>query len=240
MITIIPAIDIIDGQCVRLTRGDYSSKKVYHSDPVEIARHYEAAGIRRLHLVDLDGAKNKTITNGHVLEEIAAQTNLWIDFGGGIQSDEDIETAFGYGARKITAGSIAVKDQVLVSRWIEIYGPEKIILGADVIERKIAIHGWQEQSDYNLFDFLTQYRKKGITDIICTDVSKDGMLSGPAFSLYSEIKAFWPDCFLIASGGISSIDDVRKLNELSIDGVIIGKALYEGKINVKDLEEFIC
>jgi phosphoribosylformimino-5-aminoimidazole carboxamide ribotide isomerase len=240
MIQIIPAIDIINGQCVRLRRGDYNTKKIYHSDPVEIARQYESAGIKRLHLVDLDGAKNKGIANGRILQDIASQTGLWIDFGGGIQSDEDIETAFSCGARQITAGSIAVKDQLLVSRWITHYGAEKIILGADVIAGKIAIHGWQEQSDYGLFDFLKQYRDKGITQVICTDVDKDGMLSGPAFSLYSEIKAFWPECFLIASGGISTIEDIRKLNVLAIDGVIVGKALYEGTVHLEALQEFLC
>jgi phosphoribosylformimino-5-aminoimidazole carboxamide ribotide isomerase len=240
MITIIPAIDIIDGQCVRLTRGNYDTKKVYHDDPVEIALQYEQAGIRRLHLVDLDGAKNKKITNGHVLKTIATRTNLWIDFGGGIQSETDIETAFSLGARQITAGSIAVKNQTMVCRWTEKYGAEKIILGADVIDHRIAIHGWQEQSAVDLFDFLALYRKKGLFHIICTDVSKDGMLSGPAFTLYQEIKAFWPQSFLIASGGISCIDDVRRLNELSIDGVIIGKALYEGNIRLEELKEFLC
>ena len=240
MIIIIPAIDIIDGQCVRLTRGNYDTKKVYHDDPAEIARQYEEAGIRHLHLVDLDGAKKKKIVNKHVLEKIAAQTGLWIDFGGGIQSETDIETAFSLGARQITAGSIAVKDQTMVCRWIEKYGAEKIILGADVIDRKIAIHGWQEQSTVDLFDFLSLYREKGLSHIICTDVSKDGMLSGPAFNLYSEIKEFWPESFLIASGGISTLEDIRKLNELSIDGVIIGKALYEDKIHVEELKEFLC
>jgi phosphoribosylformimino-5-aminoimidazole carboxamide ribotide isomerase len=240
MITIIPAIDIINGKCVRLTRGDYGSKKVYHNDPVEVAKHYEDAGIRRLHLVDLDGAKNKKITNGQVLQKIDSQTGLWIDFGGGIQSDNDIAAAFGWGAQQITAGSIAVKRPTLVTRWIEKYGADRIILGADVMNGKIAIHGWQEQSAYDFFDFLALYRGKGITHIICTDVSKDGMLSGPAFSLYSEIKAFWPDCFLIASGGISTIEDIRTLNKLAIDGVIIGKALYEGTIQLEELKEFLC
>lgn len=240
MITIIPAIDIINGQCVRLTQGDYDTKKVYGGDPVDIARQYESAGITRLHLVDLDGARNKKVTNGKILEQIAAHTKLWIDFGGGIQSDEDIKIALDCGAHQITAGSVAVKDTEMVRRWIEEYGAEKIILGADVINGKIAIHGWQEQSNLDLFAFLSQYRKKGLSNIICTDVSRDGMLSGPAFALYNQIKEFWPESYLIASGGISSITDIHRLNELYIDGVIIGKALYEGKINLDGLGEFLC
>lgn len=235
MIEIIPAIDIIGGKCVRLTQGDYQRKKIYNENPLEVARQFENAGLRRLHLVDLDGAKAKRIINYHVLEQIATHTNLQIDFGGGVQSDVDIELAFECGASQITGGSIAIKNRPLFLSWLEKYGSEKIILGADVKNDKIAISGWREISDISLMDFLADFQAQGIKYAICTDVSKDGLLQGAAFELYKKIRSQFPGMRLIASGGISSLDDIQRLHDLGIHGAIIGKAFYEGKIQLCEL-----
>jgi len=236
---IIPAIDIIGGNCVRLTKGDYSTKKEYSSNPVDIARSYEEHGISRLHLVDLDGAREKKVINGHVLQEIASKTGLTIDFGGGIQSKEDIELVFNAGASQVTGGSIAVKDENLFREWILKYGPEKIILGADVRDRKIAVHGWQQDSGIDLFDFLDKYIELGIEYVICTDVSRDGVLEGPAVELYRDMLNSYPGLKLIASGGVSCIDDLDDLVQSGVYGVIIGKAIYEKRIELKELERFL-
>lgn len=239
MIEIIPAIDIIEGKCVRLSKGDYDSKKVYNENPVEVAKEFEANGIRRLHVVDLDGAKSHHIVNYRILEKIATQTSLIIDFGGGIKSDEDLDIAFSSGAQMITGGSIAVKEPELFSEWISKYGSDKIILGADVKDKKIAVSGWKEGTDVELMPFLDQYIKKGIKKVICTDIECDGMLQGPSTNLYKEILEEYPSLYLIASGGVSCIDDIIKLEEAKVPAVIFGKALYEGKIQLKDLKIFI-
>ncbi len=239
MIEIIPAIDIIEGKCVRLSKGDYDSKKVYNENPVEVAKEFEANGIRRLHVVDLDGAKSHHIVNYRILEKIATQTSLIIDFGGGIKSDEDLDIAFNSGAQMITGGSIAVKEPELFSEWISKYGSDKIILGADVKDKKIAVGGWKEGTDVELMPFLDQYIKKGIKKVICTDIDCDGMLQGPSTDLYKEILKEFPSLYLIASGGVSCIDDIIKLEEAKVPAVIFGKALYEGNIQLKDLKIFI-
>ncbi len=240
MITIIPAIDIIDGHCVRLTGGDFSRKKVYSSDPLSIARQFEDASVKRLHLVDLDGAKAGKIKNAAVLKNIAAKTNLQIDFGGGIQSDADLELAFQSGASQITAGSIAVKNRALTLRWIGRFGAEKIILGADVKNGNIAVSGWQETSALNLIEFVESYVDAGMRYIISTNVARDGRMLGPDFDLYTNLKRRFPQLFVIASGGVRSVSDIKKLNDAGIDGVIIGKALYENTITLNDLKEFLC
>ena len=236
---IIPAIDIIEGKCVRLTKGDYSTKIIYNEDPLEAAKMFENHGIQYLHLVDLDGARSQKIVNYKVLEEIASKTSLQIDFGGGLKSDADLKIAFESGATQITGGSIAVKDPELFETWIINYGSEKIILGADVNNRKIAVSGWTEDSELELFPFVENYLQKGIQYVICTDISKDGMLEGPSFDLYRELLEQWEDIKLIASGGISKMDDLYKLKELDCEAAIIGKAIYEGRISMKDLEKFI-
>ncbi|MDP1817178.1 MAG: 1-(5-phosphoribosyl)-5-[(5-phosphoribosylamino)methylideneamino]imidazole-4-carboxamide isomerase [Leadbetterella sp.] len=240
MIQVIPAIDIIDGKCVRLTQGDYEQKKIYNEDPAEVAKEFEDAGIKRLHLVDLDGAKEKRIINHKVLEKIANSTKLIIDFGGGIQSDEDIQKAFDFGAKMITGGSIAVKNQEMFLGWLEKFGPEKIILGADAKDEMIAISGWQESTKVSVFDFIQEYLKKGIKYTISTDVAKDGLLQGPSFELYEKMQAKFSDLHIIASGGVSEMKDLEKLNDQGVFGVIVGKAIYEGKIGLKELEKFIC
>lgn len=240
MITIIPAIDIIEGNCVRLSKGDFSTKKIYNENPLEIAKIYESTGIDRLHLVDLDGARQKHIVNWKVLEKVAAQTKLKVDFGGGLQSNHDLEIAFQCGAQQITAGSIAVKNKPLVLEWLIKYGSDKIILGADVKDEKIAVFGWLEQTEIDLLEYLEDYFGKGISTTICTDIGRDGMLEGPAFDLYLKIRKRFHDLEVIASGGISQISDVERLNELGIDGVIIGKALYEGSIKLEELQPFLC
>jgi len=237
---IYPAIDIIDGKCVRLTQGDYGQKKIYNEDPAEVAKEFEDAGIKRLHLVDLDGAKEKRIINHKVLEKIANSTDLIIDFGGGIQSDVDIQKAFDFGAKMITGGSIAVKNQEMFLGWLERYGPEKIILGADAKDEKIAISGWQESTEVSVFDFIQEYLKKGIKYTISTDVAKDGLLQGPSFDLYEKMQVKFSDLHIIASGGVSEMKDLEKLNDQGVFGVIVGKAIYEGKISLKELEKFIC
>jgi len=231
---IIPAIDIIDGKCVRLTKGDYSTRKTYRDNPLDAAREFEAYGIRYLHLVDLDGAKSKHIVNHHVLHAIATKTSLKIDFGGGIKSDEDVRIAFENGAAQITGGSIAQQQPALFQRWLTTYGADKIILGADSHHRKIATNGWQQQSEEDVVDFISAYEKEGVRYVICTDIARDGMLEGPSTDLYREIIAR-TNIQLIASGGITSIDDLLTLQALGCEGAIIGKAIYEGKIGLKEL-----
>ncbi|MCL4151972.1 UNVERIFIED_CONTAM: hypothetical protein GTU68_050604 [Idotea baltica] len=236
---IIPAIDIIDGKCVRLSKGDYSTKKIYNESPLEVAKQFEDHGIKHLHLVDLDGAKASHIVNYKVLESIASKTNLEIDFGGGLKSDDDLKIAFNSGAKQITGGSIAVKDADTFKSWITNYGANKIILGADAMGEKIAISGWLEESDKELIPFIQAYQKEGIEYVICTDISKDGMLQGPSFELYQRILKDTPKIKLIASGGISTFDELPKLAELGCEGTIIGKAIYENRISLKQLEEYI-
>lgn len=238
MIELIPAIDLIDGKCVRLTQGDYSTKKIYNEDPLETAKRFEACGIRRLHVVDLDGARQGHIINYRTLEKLAVHTSLVIDFGGGLKKDADLEIAFESGARMITGGSIAVKDPDTFASWIERYGSERIILGADAKDKRIAVSGWEEATEIELIPFIAAYHDKGIRKVICTDISRDGMLQGAAVDLYKEIQAAVPVC-LIASGGVSSIADIEKLSAAGIPAVIFGKALYEGKIRLKDLEGLI-
>ncbi len=235
MINIIPAIDIIDGKCVRLTQGDYKQKKEYSADPLAIAQSFEKAGIKYLHIVDLEGAKAGQIINAKTLQSIAQNTNLHIDFGGGIKSEKDLELAFECGAKQVTIGSIAVTNRPLFLSWLNKYGADKIILGADVSNGYIAIHGWQEQSKLELFDFLKGYIKEGVKSVICTDISKDGLLQGTALDLYQKIKNQFPTLQLIASGGVTTLNDIHVLNEMHCDGVIIGKAIYEGNIKVTDL-----
>ena len=232
---IIPAIDIIEGKCVRLSKGDYSTKKIYNEDPLEVAKSFEGAGLQYLHLVDLDGAKAKHIVNWKVLEKLATRTELNIDFGGGVKSDEDLRIAFESGATQITGGSIAVKEPVLFASWITKYGANKIILGADAMEGKIAVSGWQEDTDQEVEAFIADYVAKGIQYVISTDISKDGMLEGPSFDLYKSILEKLPEIKLIASGGVSSIDDLIKLKEDGLEGAIVGKAIYENKVTLDDL-----
>jgi phosphoribosylformimino-5-aminoimidazole carboxamide ribotide isomerase len=232
---IIPAIDIIDGKCVRLTQGDYNQKKVYNEDPLEVAKAFADAGVTRLHLVDLDGARAKHIVNHKVLERIANNTNLHIDFGGGLKKDDDLRIAFECGARQITGGTVAVKDPELFLSWLERFGPERIILGADVKNGKIAVSGWEEESQEELLPFLERYLAAGVRYAICTDVSKDGLLAGSAKELYAQIRAEFPDLQLIASGGVTAIEEVEELREMGCFGAIIGKAIYEGRISLKDL-----
>jgi len=233
---IIPAIDIIDGKCVRLTKGDYSTQKIYNQNPVEAAKEFEAAGIQYLHLVDLDGARSGSIVNHKVLNDVATQTNLIIDFGGGVKSDADLKIAFDNGANQITAGSIAVKNPEEVYKWIAKYGTEKIILGADCLNRKIAIQGWQDSTDLDVIDFIKNYKIKGISNVICTDISKDGMLQGAANELYTEILDN-VNINLIASGGVTTINDVLQMQKIGCEGVIIGKAIYEGNVTLTQLRE---
>ncbi|WP_238764403.1 1-(5-phosphoribosyl)-5-[(5-phosphoribosylamino)methylideneamino]imidazole-4-carboxamide isomerase [Maribellus maritimus] len=238
-IEIIPAIDIIEGKCVRLSQGDYSRKKVYNENPLEVAKMFENAGICRLHLVDLDGAKAKHIVNYKVLETIATKTELVIDFGGGLKSNDDLKIAFNSGAAMVTGGSIAVKEKETFLQWIENYGSEKIILGADAKDGKIAVSGWLEATELSVIDFIEGFSKKGVEKVISTDISRDGMLSGPSFDLYHEIMNLLPDLEIIASGGIASMDDILKLDEIGVPGVITGKAIYENKISLKEIENFI-
>ncbi|MDX1942119.1 MAG: 1-(5-phosphoribosyl)-5-[(5-phosphoribosylamino)methylideneamino]imidazole-4-carboxamide isomerase [Saprospiraceae bacterium] len=232
---IIPAIDIIDGKCVRLTQGDYAQKTIYNEDPVEVAKEFEAAGLTRLHLVDLDGAKASRIVNHKVLEAIALQTNLWIDFGGGLKSDADVKIAFESGAKQITGGTVAIKNPALFLGWLEKYGAERIILGADVKDGNIAVSGWQEQSTTDLFTFLCGYVEKNVENVICTDISKDGLLQGSAIGLYEEILKRFPGLKLIASGGVTTMEEIQKLREIGCFGAIVGKAIYEGRLRLDDL-----
>ena len=236
---IIPAIDIIDGKCVRLSKGDFATKKIYNENPLEVAKKFEAHGIQFLHLVDLDGAKSSKIVNHKILEQIATKTNLKIDFGGGLKSNSDIQIAFESGANQVTGGSIAVKNPILFQEWISNYGAENIILGADVFNEKVAVSGWQEESNENLIPFIQNYQKNGIQYIICTDIAKDGMLEGPSFDLYKKILSQVSGINLIASGGISTFDELPQLAKLGCEGTIIGKAIYENRISLKQLENYI-
>lgn len=238
MFQIIPAIDIIDGKCVRLTKGDYRTKKIYNENPAEVAKAFEDSGIKRLHLVDLDGAKLKKVVNYKVLDKIARSTGLTIDFGGGVQSDEDIQKVFDFGATQITGGSIAVKDRERFVSWISKYGGKKIILGADTKNEKIAISGWEEDSGNDIYDFVKGYFSEGIQYIISTDVDKDGLLKGPSFSLYAKLKNQFPELNIIASGGVSQMTDIEKLASQKLYGVIVGKAIYEGHISLKQIHDF--
>ncbi|WP_055445895.1 1-(5-phosphoribosyl)-5-[(5-phosphoribosylamino)methylideneamino]imidazole-4-carboxamide isomerase [Lacinutrix mariniflava] len=236
---IIPAIDIIDGKCVRLSKGDYNTKKIYNESPLEVAKEFEDAGIKHLHVVDLDGAKAKHIVNHKVLEQIASKTNLSIDFGGGLKTNEDLKIAFNSGASQITGGSIAVKNPEIFQEWLIKYGSDKIILGADCNNENIAISGWLEESDLKVIPFIQDYQTKGASYVICTDISKDGMLEGPSFELYERILKETKNVKLIASGGISTFDELPKLAEMGCEGVIIGKAIYENRISLKQLENYI-
>ncbi len=233
---LIPAIDILDGKCVRLTKGDYTTQKVYNTNPVEVAKEFEANGIRFLHLVDLDGAKSKHIVNYKVLESISQATSLHIDFGGGIKSNEDVKIAFESGANQLTGGSIAVQEPALFLSWLEHYGPERILLGADANQRMIATQGWLATSGLDVVDFIRSFEQKGIQSVVCTDISKDGMLQGPSLDLYKEIMQE-TGVQLIASGGVSSIDDLQQLKKLGCAGAIIGKAIYEGRITLNELSK---
>jgi phosphoribosylformimino-5-aminoimidazole carboxamide ribotide isomerase len=239
MIEIIPAIDIIEGKCVRLSQGDYEKKKVYNEDPLEVAKAFEDHGLKRLHLVDLEGAKAKHVINLKVLEKVATKTSLIIDFGGGIKSDDDIRSVFNAGADQATAGSIAVKEPEKVTGWMDKYGPDKIILGADVKDKQVAITGWHDVTGMSLFDLLEQYVSRGTEYVICTDISKDGMLQGSSVELYKEIVEKYSEIKLIASGGVTSIEEIFRLEEIGVFGAIIGKAIYEGKVALKDLAKFV-
>ncbi len=253
---IIPAVDIIDGKCVRLTKGDYATKKIYNEDPLEVAKTFEGHGMQYLHLVDLDGAREKRIINYRILEQIATRTSLIIDFGGGLNSDSDLEIAFNSGASQITGGSIAVRQKEVFLKWLKQHGPDKIILGADAENEKVAISGWQEETNEKLIPFIKAYMNQGVRNVICTDISKDGMLQGPAIELYRKILAntkitrtrvtgsgvedeIVAGIMLIASGGIAELEDLYQLSEIGCDGAILGKAIYEHKIELKELETFI-
>ncbi len=238
-ITIIPAIDLIDAKCVRLSQGDYNQKTVYNENPLEVAKMFEDAGITRLHLVDLDGAKAQHIVNYKVLETIASKTKLVIDFGGGLKTDNDLKIAFESGAQMVTGGSIAVKDRETFLSWIETYGAEKIILGADAKDKMIAVSGWQEVSELPILEFIQSYTSQGIQKVISTDIARDGMLSGPSIDLYKEIMDKFDGLELIASGGIASMKDIHELNEMGVPGVITGKAIYEKKISLNEISKFI-
>ena len=235
MIELIPAIDIINGQCVRLTKGDYDQKTVYSDSPAKVAAEFEAIGFKRLHVVDLDGAKSKHIVNSQVLRDITTATGLSVDFGGGIKTDEDIETAFECGAQMVTVGSIAVTHPDVFIAWLEKYGPDRLILGADVRNGKISINGWKEDSTEELLPFLRKYVDAGVKNVLCTEISKDGTLAGPAIGLYQQVMKEYPMLHLIASGGVSSIDDITALDVAGIPAVVFGKAIYEGRINLKEL-----
>lgn len=232
---IIPAIDIIDGKCVRLTHGDYNQKKIYNENPLEVAKEFEDAGIKRLHLVDLDGAKEGVIKNWKVLEAISAKTSLLIDFGGGIKTEKDVQIVFNSGAALATVGSIAVKDEETFTDWLNKFGSKKFLLGADVKDEKITVSGWMEQTEIRIYDFIEKYFEKGVTQLFCTDISKDGALQGPSTGLYKNILQKFPELHFIASGGVSSVEDVHQLLEIGCKGVIIGKAIYEGRIKLNEL-----
>ena len=235
MIELIPAIDIIQGQCVRLTKGDYNQTKVYSTNPVDVAREFERLGFKRLHVVDLDGAKSRHIVNEEVLRSITTNTNLVVDFGGGIKTQEDIEKAFDAGASMVTVGSIAVTEPELFYEWLGKYGAHRMILGADVRNGKISINGWKEDSEMDLLPFLKGFIDKGVRNVLCTEISKDGTLQGPAIELYKEVMAAYPDLHLIASGGVSSTEDIFELERAGIPAVVFGKAFYEGKIDTGKL-----
>ena len=235
MIELIPAIDIIDGQCVRLTKGDYGQKTVYSSSPADVAAQFEAMGCKRLHVVDLDGAKSKHVVNDAVLKAITSRTNLTVDFGGGIKTDEDIDKAFQAGAAMVTVGSVAVTSPDLFGKWLDTYGAERMILGADVRDGRISINGWKEDSSEELLPFLRKYVDMGVRNVLCTEISKDGTLEGPATTLYSSVMDAYPQLYLIASGGVSSIEDIRELESHNIPAVVFGKAFYEGRIDLAEL-----
>lgn len=235
---IIPAIDIIEGKCVRLTHGDYAQKKIYNEHPLEVAKSLEDAGLKRLHLVDLDGAKAGAVKNWRVLEAIAGKTSMVIDFGGGIKSEKDVQIVFDSGAALATVGSMAVKEKETFVQWLTKFGADKFFLGADVKKEKITVSGWMEQTDIWIYDFIEEYREKGIQQIFCTDVSKDGALEGPSTELYKNIVQKFPALHFVASGGVSSLDDVYALQEIGCKGVIIGKAIYEGRVQLQDLKTF--
>ena len=235
---VIPAIDLIGGKCVRLSQGDYSRKTDYHDDPLEMAKRFEGVGLSRLHLVDLDGAKAKKIVNGDVLQRICSGTQLAVDFGGGIQAQEELEKAFALGARQVTGGSIAVRNPSLFETWIDTFGADRIILGADAKDKKIAVGGWEETTALELIPFIRGYYQKGIREVICTDVAKDGLLQGPSFDLYTEILQELPDLKLIASGGVSCLKDLEDLQKIGVYGTIVGKAYYEGKVSLEELAQF--
>jgi phosphoribosylformimino-5-aminoimidazole carboxamide ribotide isomerase len=238
MLTIIPAIDIIEGKCVRLSKGDYSQKTIYNEDPVEVAKAFEDHGIKRLHLVDLDGAKAKHVVNWKILEKISGQTRMVIDFGGGLKSDKDLHIVFNGGAAMATVGSVAVKERDLFCSWLDNYGADKIILGADVNERMIAIEGWKEVTQIDILNFLDEYLKRGVKNVLCTDISKDGMLEGTSLELYKELVQHFRHMALIASGGITKIEELSQLDEIGVAGAIIGKAIYEGKISLDELKRY--
>jgi len=239
MIEIIPAIDVLDGKCVRLSQGDYDQKKVYDEDPLEVAKRFEDHGLHRLHLVDLDGARANRVINYRVLERIASRTSLIIDFGGGLKSDYDLQIAFDNGAQMVTGGSVAVKNPAVFQRWIDKFGGTSIILGADCRNNRIAIDGWTENTEEDVFSFIENWRKQGILKVICTDISKDGTLEGPNVELYRKIREQDPEIHLIASGGTACLEDIDRLEEAHIPGVIIGKAIYEGRIDIKELSKRI-
>lgn len=239
MIELVPAIDMIEGKCVRLTQGDYDTQKIYNESPLEVAKQFQDAGVTRLHMVDLDGAKAGHIVNYRMLEKVASHTDLSIDFGGGLKSDDDLHIAFDCGAQMVTGGSIAVKNPDLFLSWITRYGSERIILGADAKEKKIAISGWKEGTAIDLIPFIKDYQSKGISKVICTDIARDGMLQGPAVKLYQEMQQEMPGLYVIASGGVSSMEDIERLEEANIPAVIFGKAIYEGQISLKEIETFI-
>jgi len=239
MIEIIPAIDLIDGKCVRLIQGDFEQKTKYNDNPLEVAKAFEDAGIKRLHMVDLDGARQKKIVNHKVLELVAKNTNLHIDFGGGLQSDNDIKVAFECGAKQVTGGSIAIRNPELFEGWLSTYGPEKIILGADARNGMIAVSGWQEVTEVSVNEIIAKFKAKGAKYVLSTDVAKDGMLQGPSFELYADIQKAFPDIKVIASGGISAVHEIEKLNEMGVFGVVMGKAYYEGRIKLSELKKFL-
>lgn len=239
MIKLIPAIDIIDGRCVRLTKGNYNEKTIYHENPVDVAKEFEQLGLTRLHLVDLDGAKSDHVININVLKAISTQTNLHVDFSGGIKSDDDIKDVFNNGANMVTIGSVAVNNPDLFNKWIKEYGPQKIILGADIKNGSIAINGWKDETKKSIYSFLEHYISLGIINILCTDITKDGTLSGPAYNLYTEILRRFPEINLIASGGVSSNEDIIKLDKLGVKAVVFGKAYYEHKIDIKTLMQYV-
>ena len=234
---IIPAIDLIEGKCVRLTQGDYAQKKIYNEKPLEVAKQFEDAGLMRLHLVDLDGAKAKKVVNWKVLETIASKTSLHVDFGGGVQSDDDLRVVFECGAKQVTGGSVAVKQPDLFESWLKTYGGEKIILGADARNEKIAVSGWEEGTEFWVYDFVEKYQEKGVKYIISTDVAKDGLLQGPSFDLYKNLQDRGPDLHVIASGGVSDMGDLEQLAEMNLYGVIVGKAIYEGRVTLAELSK---
>jgi len=236
---IIPAIDVIDGKCVRLEKGDFDKKIIYHNNPVEVAKDFEAVGIKRLHIVDLDGAKGQSLKNIKTLESISKNTSLVIDFGGGLKTTEDLHSVFDAGAAMVSVGSVTIKDPDLFSQWVIDFGANKFLPGADVLDKKIKIHGWKEDTGIDVFDFITGILSKGINQIFCTDISKDGMMEGPSTELYKEILSEFPSLHLIASGGISNFDDLIILKEIGCSGAIVGKAIYEGKVTLQQIQNFI-